>query len=96
MAPHQQLNEIPGDMTYHAFYTCTPPAPASRTRRRLSKGELRTLVYTSLGMTSTEIAQQLYLSKDTIESQRRSIMRKLHVNNMVQAVAHSLRNKIIQ
>ena len=58
--------------------------------------EIETLNYVSKGYTSHEIADALHLGRETIETHRKKIMRKLCANNIVHAVALGLRKNIIQ
>jgi DNA-binding CsgD family transcriptional regulator len=54
------------------------------------------LKFLSHGLTSTDIATILCLSPETIDSHRKNILKKLNANNIVQAVADGLRNKMIE
>jgi DNA-binding CsgD family transcriptional regulator len=65
-------------------------------RLQLSARELQTLKFLSHGLTSYDIAAVLNLSPETVDTHRKNIMRKLNATNIVQAVADSLRNKIIE
>ncbi len=49
--------------------------------KTLSKRELSILRMISLEMTSEEIAQELFLSKSTVDSHRKSILKKLNVKS---------------
>jgi DNA-binding CsgD family transcriptional regulator len=49
--------------------------------KTLSKRELSILRMISLEMTSKEIAQELFLSKSTVDSHRKSILKKLNVKS---------------
>jgi len=62
----------------------------------LSHREMQTLLCISEGYTSAEIAEQFGLQTATIDTYRKSIIRKLNVKNLAQAITYSFRNKIIQ
>lgn len=62
----------------------------------LSYREMQTLLCISEGFTSAEIARQLGLRPATIDTYRKSIIRKLNVKNLAQAITYSFRNNIIQ
>lgn len=73
------------------------PAPLRVSyRAKLSERELETLNFVSYGFTSPEIARELNLSRETIETHRKNIIRKLKASNIVEAVAYSIRHKIIK
>ena len=72
------------------------PAQDSQVPVKLTSREVETLHYVSYGLTSYEIADALNLGRETIETHRRKIMRKLNANNIVHAVALGFREKIIQ
>jgi DNA-binding CsgD family transcriptional regulator len=63
---------------------------------QLTVREVETLHYVSLGLTSHEIGQTMSLSRETVETHRKKIMRKLNATNIVHAVAEGLRHKIIR
>ena len=80
-----------------AVATVSQPAPLRVSyRAKLSVRELETLNFVSYGLTSPEIAEQLNLSRETIETHRKNIIRKLKASNIVEAVAYSIRHKIIE
>ena len=58
-----------------------------QTNDPLSKREMDVLELIAEGMTNQEIAQELYLSKNTIKSHSSKIYQKLNVNNRNQAVS---------
>jgi DNA-binding CsgD family transcriptional regulator len=86
--------------SYVAASAFTQPVPSPLLRveggSKLSKREKETLLYASRGFTSHKIAEMLNLGRETIDTHRRNIMRKLRVNNLTEAVAFGLRNKIIE
>ena len=49
--------------------------------KTLSKRELNILRMISMEMTSEEIAQELFLSKSTVDSHRKSILKKLNIKS---------------
>ena len=66
------------------------------TQHNLTRREVQTLQFISMGYTSKEIATTLYISTETVGSHRKKILSKLGVNNMMGAVAHALRHKVIE
>ncbi len=61
----------------------------------LSDRELEILTFICQGLTTTEIADTVYLSPRTIEGHRTRIMEKLKVNNTASLVAHAVKNELI-
>ena len=61
----------------------------------LTPREIEILELASKGYTSAKIASHIYLSVDTIEGHRKSIIRKMDVANITHAVAEALRKKWI-
>lgn len=55
--------------------------------RLLSERELEVLQLVSQGLKNREIADQLYISENTVRTHLRNILDKLHVQNRVQAAA---------
>ncbi|MCU1274897.1 MAG: two component transcriptional regulator, LuxR family [Bryobacterales bacterium] len=58
------------------------PASPTLVSRSLTPRELEVLRLVTTGATSKEIASKLELSVETVRSYRKSMMRKLHVNNV--------------
>jgi DNA-binding NarL/FixJ family response regulator len=61
----------------------------------LSPRETEVLRLTALGFTGTEIAQQLELSRRTVESHRATIHRKLGLATRAELVDHALRRRLV-
>lgn len=53
---------------------------------KLSKREKEVLIKISLGLSSKEIADDLFLSKHTVETHRKNLLRKLEVSNVASLV----------
>jgi DNA-binding NarL/FixJ family response regulator len=62
----------------------------------LSQRETQILESLSNGLSSKHIADALIISKDTVETHRKNILKKLQADNMVQAVAMAIRGKILK
>lgn len=61
------------------------PAHPPQTQNGLTPREIQVLGYLALGMTNTEIAEQLSVSVRTINTHVRAILDKLHLTNRTQA-----------
>ena len=61
----------------------------------LTPRELQVLQLAANGLTTIEIAETIFLSKDTVESHRKKVIMKMKVRNMIHAVAEALRKKWI-
>lgn len=64
----------------------------SITSSELTKREKEILALIASGLTNPVIAEQLFLSTDTIKTHRKNIMRKLDVNNTAGLVKYALEN----
>ncbi len=62
----------------------------------LTQRELQTLQQIANGLSSKHIADAFTISKDTVETHRKNILKKLEADNMVQAVAKAFRRKILK
>jgi two-component system nitrate/nitrite response regulator NarL len=71
-----------------------PPRPA-RGRRELSERELEILRLVAQGASNRQIANQLYLSENTVRTHLAHILDKLGLENRVQAAAYALRHGLV-
>lgn len=62
---------------------------------RFSKRELEVLQLVASGKTSREIASQLFVSLQTVESHRKNMIRKANVRNMSAVIMLAIQNGII-
>ncbi len=65
------------------------PAP------RLTDRELEVLKLVAKGMSNREIAEELYISENTVKNHVRNILEKLHLHSRMQAVTYALREKLL-
>ena len=65
----------------------TLPPPASKPEEALNDRELKVLRLFAAGLTNAEIAQEMFLSTNTVKWYAKNIYRKLNVNRRMQAVA---------
>jgi len=65
------------------------PAPA------LTSRELEVLRLVAKGMSNREIADQLYISENTVKNHVRNILEKLHLHSRMQAVMYAVREQLI-
>lgn len=61
----------------------------------LSERETEVLKLFADGMSYKEIAEKLFISHRTVETHKKSIMRKLELNNLADLIKYSIRNGII-
>jgi DNA-binding CsgD family transcriptional regulator len=64
--------------------------------RTLTPRELEVLRLVTTGATSKEIASKLELSVETVRSYRKSMMRKLHVNNVAGLIQVAIQEGLTQ
>lgn len=62
---------------------------------KLSEREIDVIRLMAEGLTSSEIAEKLFLSDHTIKTHRKNILKKLNVSNSSQAVQYALKNELI-
>ncbi|MEQ8472103.1 MAG: response regulator transcription factor [Marinoscillum sp.] len=65
------------------------------TQYKLSEREIEVIKLMSEGLTSSEIAEKLFLSDHTVKTHRKNILKKLNVNNSSQAVQYALSQQLI-
>lgn len=58
----------------------------------LSERERKVLQLISLGLSSQDIADTLFISKNTVDTHRRNILRKTNCDNMLEVVSIAIRN----
>ncbi|WP_036384123.1 response regulator transcription factor [Muricauda sp. MAR_2010_75] len=61
----------------------------------LTNREKEVLHYSIRGYTINEIANEIFLSPDTIKFHRRKLFEKLEVNNITEAIAYATNNRLI-
>ena len=66
------------------------------TSTTLSKREIEILQLLPEGLSSEEIGWQLYISKLTVQTHRRNLMRKIGVNNAQQAISWAFTNGLVK
>ena len=64
--------------------------------KRLNQKELMVLVLLSSGMTNEQIANELFLSPNTVKMYLKKIFEKLGVNNRVQAAVKAVSEHIMK
>jgi DNA-binding NarL/FixJ family response regulator len=65
------------------------PAP------RLTDRELEVLKLVAQGLSNREIAEQLYISENTVKNHVRNILEKLHLHSRMEAVVYAVREKLL-
>ena len=88
------LRKQRGDLTYEQFSRklgiCSLPGS------QLSTREWEVLRYTACGLRSKEIAARLKLSKNTVESYRCQLKKKLRFASIAELVRYAVREGIIE
>ena len=62
---------------------------------RLTERELEVLKLVAQGLTNREIADQLYISENTVKNHVRNILEKLHLHSRMEAVVYAVREKLL-
>ena len=76
-------------------YITTDQLAAAQHTTLLTDRERETLSYLAAGHSSDQIGRLLYISKQTVDSHRKNIIKKLMVPNITAAVAYALRHRLI-
>lgn len=63
---------------------------------QITPTELQVLRYIDKGLTSKEIASQMCVSENTIETHRKNLILKLNVTNVAQLVSVAIRHRLIE
>ena len=61
----------------------------------LTPREIEVLRLVSRGMSNREIAEELYISENTVKNHVRNILEKLHLHNLMEAVMYAMRKRLI-
>jgi len=62
---------------------------------RLTAREIELLHYVAKGCSNREIAEQLYISKNTVKSHMKNIMQKLNLHNRAEAAAYAVSKGLV-
>ena len=65
------------------------PAP------RLTERELQVLKLVARGMSNRDVADQLYISENTVKNHVRNILEKLHLHSRMEAVVYAVRERLL-
>ena len=78
-------------------------AMATRARQRpqlpgpvLTAREMEVLRLVARGMSNREIADELYISENTVKNHVRNILEKLHLHNRMEAVVYAMRERLLE
>ena len=77
------------------------PWPSRRPRRSscpapvLTARELEVLKLVARGMSNREVADQLYISENTVKNHMRNILEKLHLHSRMEAVMYAVRKRLL-
>ena len=64
-------------------------------KAKLSDREIEILRLYARGLTITEIAEQIFVSADTVKFHRRKLFEKIGVQNITEALAYATNNKLL-
>ena len=63
---------------------------------KLTDRELQILQMLANGNTTESIATTIFISRNTVESHRRNILKKMKVKNTIEAAVYAIRNNLIK
>ena len=62
---------------------------------KLTDRELQVLKLVSQGLSNREVAEQLFISENTVKNHVRNILEKLHLHSRMEAVVYAVREKLL-
>ena len=63
---------------------------------RLTDRELQVLKLVAQGLSNREVAEQLFISENTVKNHVRNILEKLHLHSRMEAVVYAVREKLLE
>ena len=63
---------------------------------KLTDRELQVLKLVAQGMSNREVAEELFISENTVKNHVRNILEKLHLHSRMEAVVYAVREKMIE
>ncbi|NMM47299.1 helix-turn-helix domain-containing protein [Marinigracilibium pacificum] len=84
-SPKGVLMLLNNEGEYEKFFEILPN-PKAKNNFNLTKRELQILEVINKGLTSREVADNLHISKETVDKHRKNIIKKMGVNNTVAAI----------
>ena len=88
-------NQIVAKALHEKVRTGAVEKPIFKDRTDLTKREVEILGLICEELTVKEIGNQLFLSKQTIHTHRKNLMRKMKVKNAVGLVKYAIQNRIV-
>jgi len=61
----------------------------------LTTREIEVLRLVARGMSNREIAEELYISENTVKNHVRNILEKLHLHNRMEAVMYAMKERLL-
>jgi DNA-binding NarL/FixJ family response regulator len=89
------VRQVVDESVYHALVHALPTAASPAQEAGLTASEQRVLDALSRGMTNKEIAQELWLTEQTVKFHLTRIYRRLGVANRTEAVRHAYQNRLV-
>jgi two-component system nitrate/nitrite response regulator NarL len=86
----------PGELLARVRRLLPPRPEGAQTEHNLTKREIDVLSLLAEGLTQAEIAEKLFISPRTVGKHIEHILAKLGVHSRAQAVAHALREELIE
>lgn len=77
------------------FNNLAKAAAAKVTAPKLSDRELQVLKLVAQGMSNREVAEQLFISENTVKNHVRNILEKLQLHSRMEAVVYAVREKLL-
>jgi DNA-binding NarL/FixJ family response regulator len=88
--------QIASGLLAHLRQTGTRPSPQPVTIPELSARERAILTLLARGCDNAQIGERLFISSSTVKSQVSTLLRKLGVDNRVQAAVYAIRHRLVE
>lgn len=85
-----------GDEVSKTLLSSFMKKPSLQVVEKLSRREAEVLECIATGLTTNEIANQLFISKNTVETHRKNLLYKLKAKNTAELVNNAYKQRIIQ
>jgi two-component system NarL family response regulator len=77
------------------FNTLARAADEQARTPRLTDRELQVLALVARGLSNREVAEQLFISENTVKNHVRNILEKLQLHSRMEAVIYAVRERIL-
>jgi DNA-binding NarL/FixJ family response regulator len=91
----EAIRRVAGGKMYYDQIKTFNSKEDSFTQYKISKRELEIIKCAAGGLTSSEIAEKLFISVHTVQTHRKNILKKLHLKNSAELVQYAMQQQIV-